>query len=632
MLRLPPGIDELIASYPDALGAHFACASLPLCRNLEGSLVQMLDNAVPEQASIVLITNDYEVAQHESNSPTLNHNAMVMSFASFLGALELSLGPDGWQSRTSDKSGPCLPQDGLIILDIDPSLLSNYTLTLLSLIYIRAKENKTQLIISFGGKFLAASLQYRLKGLRGNQLQIVDVGAWDDCYEKFNSVGYPPLGIATVLLLIPPNITILPPSFCGYNTVHIIEFDRVLPTQHRWMQLWWAAQPGCGKKSVWLRRQSLDDFLQGGHSDHHLIEGVQLGGFMAAVYDAERWGIDPSLVLEHFIGPADRVDVTRRRLEIQGVIQNHRFALQGQEATTFRAILPVVAYDHCVALFICLDSDPIVRTVKVNLALLLMRRPPLYPYIHDSLRWVLRADGSMVNKLMDCCAGYPKPMAANGPLWLQLGLWNQERYLQRCQATGQFPSEQALRNRLGDISPSKVALSHGDFPTVELRRLELRDRLSATDAISEEQEMEAFEQGHELDGAQQHRIQSHLFRAYMHLTSTSLEANGNVVGYTLLPSMVASCKLRSRLATGGSFSAASLLNGDVTKLQRLFVSSEVSVRNLILHCFNWVMIPVNVIQDWMDANRPNEDLFAVLMATNHVQREIFHEWVGLDVE
>ncbi|KAJ4015976.1 hypothetical protein NW752_006909 [Fusarium irregulare] len=584
MLRLPPGIDELIASYPDALGAHFACASLPLCRNLEGSLVQMLDNAVPEQASIVLITNDYEVAQHESNSPTLNHNAMVMSFASFLGALELSLGPDGWQSRTSINA---------LINRICNS--------------IRAKENKTQLIISFGGKFLAASLQYRLKGLRGNQLQIVDVGAWDDCYEKFNSVGYPPLG-------------------------QIIEFDRVLPTQHRWMQLWWAAQPGCGKKSVWLRRQSLDDFLQGGHSDHHLIEGVQLGGFMAAVYDAERWGIDPSLVLEHFIGPADRVDVTRRRLEIQGVIQNHRFALQGQEATTFRAILPVVAYDHCVALFICLDSDPIVRTVKVNLALLLMRRPPLYPYIHDSLRWVLRADGSMVNKLMDCCAGYPKPMAANGPLWLQLGLWNQERYLQRCQATGQFPSEQALRNRLGDISPSKVALSHGDFPTVELRRLELRDRLSATDAISEEQEMEAFEQGHELDGAQQHRIQSHLFRAYMHLTSTSLEANGNVVGYTLLPSMVASCKLRSRLATGGSFSAASLLNGDVTKLQRLFVSSEVSVRNLILHCFNWVMIPVNVIQDWMDANRPNEDLFAVLMATNHVQREIFHEWVGLDVE
>lgn len=724
MLRLPPELDELIASYPDTAGAHFAYASLPLCRDLGGSLVQMLDNAVSEQDSILLITNDYEVTQHESDPPTLSHHTMVMNFASFLSTLELSLGPDGWQSRTSDELRPCLPRNAFVVLDLDPSLPSDCALTLLGLIQwaigvetshgasmhilvlstadheqlvsdlvhirdtdrelrvaekwpdddcppldhvgepkgnsalvdriydsIHAEENKTQLIISFGGECLNESLEDRLKDLRGNQLKIVDVGAWDHCHEKFNSVRFPPLGVATVLLQIPPNITILPPCFSGYNTVHviieerldhtrswhgdlgqIIEFDRILPTQHRWMQLWWAAQPGCGKKSVWSRRQSLDDFLQGGHNDHHLIEGVQLGGFMAAVYDAERWGIDPSLVLDHFIGPADRVDVTRRRLEIQGVIQNSRFVLQGKEATIFRAMLPVVAYDHCVALFICLDSDPIVRTVKVNLALLLMGRPSMYSTVHDSLHWELRANGSMVNKLVDCCAGYTKPMAAHGPLWLQLGLWNQDRYLRRCRAVDQFPSEQALQNRLGDISPSKVALDQGDFPTVELRRLELRDRLSATDVISEEQEMEAFERGDEFDEAQQHRIQGHLFRAYMHLTSTSHEVSGTVLGYTLLPSMVSFYRLSCRLAMGGSFSTVSLLNADATKLRHLFVNSEVRVKNLVFECWNWAMIPVGVVQDWMDANRPGEDLLAVLMAVNNVRREIIHEWPDSDIE
>lgn len=146
-------LEELIASWPSFPGLHFAYIGLPLCRDPERDLLQILEELVrPWSTRILLVTNDYEVSKHEA-SPTTQATD-VISFATFLSALESSLGPDGWVTSPHEESLPSLPQDAFIVMDLDPSLPSDCCLALLGLVKwaegTKTSRNTRILITSIG--------------------------------------------------------------------------------------------------------------------------------------------------------------------------------------------------------------------------------------------------------------------------------------------------------------------------------------------------------------------------------------------------------------------------------------------------------------------------------------------------
>ncbi|EXL47969.1 hypothetical protein FOCG_10475 [Fusarium oxysporum f. sp. radicis-lycopersici 26381] len=73
-------------------------------------------------------------------------------------------------------------------------------------------------------------------------------------------------------------------------------------------------------------------------------------------------------VLACFIRYPSRIRAMRERLKIQRVITSTAANLKGTEEVVFMRVLPLLNYDHRLAFFVALDSDDMVRRVKIQLA------------------------------------------------------------------------------------------------------------------------------------------------------------------------------------------------------------------------------------------------------------------------
>ncbi|KAG5762687.1 hypothetical protein H9Q72_009198 [Fusarium xylarioides] len=87
----------------------------------------------------------------------------------------------------------------------------------------------------------------------------------------------------------------------------------------------------------------------------------------------------------------------------------------------FMVVLPHVNYDYRLALFLALDSDDLVRRVKIQLAAVMST--DVNELARLNVTAPLDPEGEDTAMILNSCLGYCSDMAPSGSLWMVLGLW-----------------------------------------------------------------------------------------------------------------------------------------------------------------------------------------------------------------
>ncbi|RSL59885.1 hypothetical protein CEP51_013850 [Fusarium floridanum] len=174
--------------------------------------------------------------------------------------------------------------------------------------------------------------------------------------------------------------------------------------------------------SIYTEASSIDDFISSGSLHRRLkVCNEHVGGFIAATTrQFARWGVDTSSVLccffESSIDKMAHLSLLDR-LHVQGILGNKEstIGLVGHHLDIFYKVLPVVGFDHRLALFVALpSSNAVVRQVKVQLAAILTA----------GIRQLFTFDADFWDKTLVLeCSGWSTNLAPTGSMWLALGLW-----------------------------------------------------------------------------------------------------------------------------------------------------------------------------------------------------------------
>ncbi|KAJ4115024.1 hypothetical protein NW765_011655 [Fusarium oxysporum] len=213
------------------------------------------------------------------------------------------------------------------------------------------------------------------------------------------------------------------------HPVPFVAMERSTSSDERLFQLSWARQ-NSAKVHVLLLEESIEpvgdpnssqSFKICGIRRRRLLENGQLGGFIMAVAELSSWEFDVNGVLDCFIRYSLRRKIMKRRLEIQGILDRDQVALSQLEARALRSLLPLLNYDHRLALFVALDSDEIVRRVKIQLAVLVSLG--LDKVVRLKLDQEIDPNSSSAKFIFGSCWGFAQDLAKQGTMWLTLGLW-----------------------------------------------------------------------------------------------------------------------------------------------------------------------------------------------------------------
>ncbi|EXK95633.1 hypothetical protein FOQG_04183 [Fusarium oxysporum f. sp. raphani 54005] len=111
----------------------------------------------------------------------------------------------------------------------------------------------------------------------------------------------------------------------------------------------------------------------------------------------------------------------RERLKIQRVFTSTAANLKGTEEVVFMRVLPLLNYDHRLVFFVALDSDDMVRRVKIQLAAIIST--DVHKLVKSNVSEPLDPDGKEAGVILNSCLGYCSDLALSGTLWMVLGLW-----------------------------------------------------------------------------------------------------------------------------------------------------------------------------------------------------------------
>jgi hypothetical protein len=122
------------------------------------------------------------------------------------------------------------------------------------------------------------------------------------------------------LIFVDIDSLILPIAFEGYACVHVIlnprhpgrvvwdddagqlvESSEDCSIEERTRQIWWARQPDAKRVYIYTVEADVHSFLNVQHHTARQIEGVQLGGFIAALFQPRFWNIDAGSMLPAFL-------------------------------------------------------------------------------------------------------------------------------------------------------------------------------------------------------------------------------------------------------------------------------------------------------------------------------------------
>ncbi|RTE73058.1 hypothetical protein BHE90_012517 [Fusarium euwallaceae] len=238
------------------------------------------------------------------------------------------------------------------------------------------------------------------------------------------------------LILLDGNCPLIPAALEGFDqevawnneAEQLVYFSRVTARDERRDHIWWARQPNARETYVYTGGSDVQAFLGRGYYRHRPTEDSHMCGFMALTMDMTSWGISPGQVFERFARATEShtAKEMHHRLTVQGVISD-RFLLPEPDATAFKQLLPLVSYDHRLALFVALDSgdsDTMVRMVKIQLAALISSGFEQVLFIQcPDLKAAMENDARLLSQMIHACAGYGRRLARQGTMWLVLGLW-----------------------------------------------------------------------------------------------------------------------------------------------------------------------------------------------------------------
>ncbi|KAJ4179277.1 hypothetical protein NW755_012621 [Fusarium falciforme] len=460
---------------------------------------------------------------------------------------------------------------------------------------------------------------------------------------QFNQFCYRKEGLSSIWVLdLNANCPLLPTALEGYDEVHVVLgssyqdvawhhgvgqlalFNRVTARDERRDQLWWAHQPNAKATYVYTGGSSIEAFLEAGYYRHRLIEDAHLGGFIASVFDMQSWGIDVKRVVRRCVrAPALHMTMEMLdRLSVQRIISQDRFILPGLDAKAFRAILPMVNYDHRLALFVALDSespDIVVKMVKVQLAALAtfgLERVFSPKSLEQSLLELTLADEQLFSLLFEACRGYGRRLAQTGTMWLSLGLW---KHFLSVQSGLDNPRFKALHDIIGmDIGVAQLA---------EKRVTEMCRALQAQ-GIKISPAMQVSDENTDIDKDEVSQLQAHLLRSFLHQL---------VGGYCPRASSELAHKLVATDAQvhqiGYDESITGILPVDQIHEEGptrclfgiCYLLRKVPGKAIILAC-DWTQIPVSAVSEWRDKNAQDTGLCDAL--ASGVQRPLHNldEW------
>ncbi|EXM07252.1 hypothetical protein NOF04DRAFT_15562 [Fusarium oxysporum II5] len=116
-----------------------------------------------------------------------------------------------------------------------------------------------------------------------------------------------------------------------------------------------------------------------GHRRHMRVRDEQLGGFLTALSEFGKWPLGISNVVRLFDSRGEESQVATdigQRLTRQGILKHDAkstttwsLALPKETRQAFYRVIPLVGYDHCLALFLSIKSkNPMVNTAKAQMA------------------------------------------------------------------------------------------------------------------------------------------------------------------------------------------------------------------------------------------------------------------------
>lgn len=426
------------------------------------------------------------------------------------------------------------------------------------------------------------------------------------------------------ILEIKGNCPLLPTALEGYEEVHVVlgpsyrdvawhndagqlaVFNRITARDERRDQLWWARQPNTKATYVYTGGSSIEAFLEAGHHRHRLIEDAHLGGFIASVFDMQSWGIDAKRVIRRCMqAPALNMAMEMLdRLHVQRVISRDGLILPELDAKAFRSILPLVDYDHRLALFVALDSgdsDDIVRMVKVQLAAVAgfgLERVFSFKSLDQDLFEVLEKNPQLPSMIYDACAGYGRGLAPMGTMWLSLGLW--KHFLKT-----EYASFNAKYKALHDLIAIDRALSQ----LAETRANEMYHALQGH-GILVPPAMQVVKEANDINEAQKLQLQAHLLRSFLHqLVAVYIPDGSSSLAYDLIATDTTVSEISHSDSIAGilpidqihEMDAANCSFG-VCHLLHKFPGKSAFL------AYDWTHIPVSVVAQWKDENAQDMDL------------------------
>ncbi|KAG9498456.1 hypothetical protein J7337_009261 [Fusarium musae] len=321
----------------------------------------------------------------------------------------------------------------------------------------------------------------------------------------------------TLVMLFSPDAAILPlPIRCfeeihiivGYSTTkHIwdhelcqmISCDYPLSLEERRRQLWWAWQGN--EQSIFMH---IDDgltpsgFIEQSYDAVRFVEAHQLGGFIAAVANLPWFPRNRDGIIRIFATNPLVVRETKDRLITQRVIKSRGNGMPESQAEIFIEALPLLNYDYRLSLLVATEASPRVDRVKAQLAAMLTTKLEHIAML-DSIPRV-------PEHVLKECRGFGRSLAAQGSLWLFLGLFKNRK--QHIQEHGEYMSR--YDNLHGIISVNESVGKRMEEVFGELARLANRRGRDINPWLSLLAETE------EMTPDEQRELHGHLFRAYMY--------------------------------------------------------------------------------------------------------------------
>ncbi|EKJ67428.1 hypothetical protein FPSE_12395 [Fusarium pseudograminearum CS3096] len=300
---------------------------------------------------------------------------------------------------------------------------------------VKKSDKTTRLILSFD-----ETIQTHLQCLMGSDemRSLVKVQSilpnWPQALMELRSIGDVANTELATLVTLCGQIPVRPKPIQGFQEIHVVlghrdfytpswdnktrqvlTYPRLTSKEYRELQLWWTYNPDASV-TVYHCENTIDEFIAKGGDSPYIVEGAHMGAFVASAIDLERYSMSSKRIINSFIRNPLAAKDTIDMLTAQGLVSNNRLALEDQEAAVFRSVLRQVEYDYRLAMFLALDSEPIPRLVKVQVATVLAL---------GSCHSLSKGDNTRplaLETIFKCCHGYGSSLAKQGTTWFNLGL------------------------------------------------------------------------------------------------------------------------------------------------------------------------------------------------------------------